>query len=64
MLREHLKPDTGLYRDVLSALERHIRLNQTFRKGLISYQEADLLLNKVFNFAISIVNDLEEEHLI
>lgn len=58
-----LKPHTEYYNEIIGVMERRNRLQKALHKGLISYQDADIIFNQLFNAAISNILDLKEEDL-
>ena len=63
VLKQHLRPDVEAYDETIIALERCNRINKSLQKGLIQFQEADMLLNQIVNAVVFTINNLSEGDL-
>lgn len=63
-LKQHLRPDVEAYDEIIIALERTNRINRALQKGLIQFQEADMLLNQIVNAVVFTINNLSENDLV
>lgn len=59
-----LRPDCEAYDEIVISLERCNRINKALQKGIIPFQEADLLFNQIVNSCIFTINNLKETDLL
>jgi hypothetical protein len=62
-LKSQLRPNCEAYDEVIIAHERSNRINKALQKSLISFNEADLLLNQIVNSVVFTINNLKESDL-